>query len=237
MFILNQLSGFNVGGGGLPYPYQSLNLVRASSQSLTMTNTNFGSRSRNTFAISGYIKLASLGNNQPIISQDNGSNQLSFIVSIDSSNRLDFGVSNNGANTSFGRLVTNTTCSVNVWYQFMIHYDGNNATAGNRMRMWLNGDEQTSFATDTNPNGDVFNSTGPYNIGGLGDFFDGKIAALTVYDNSLPSIAEVYYTDPRVVTGAKSLLDVAGGDVTSDYFLATNWTNNNGVTASMDMPI
>jgi len=51
-----------------------------------------------------------------------------------------------------GRLVTNRIFRDSAaWYHIVAVWDSANATAGNRMRLYVNGVEETSFATDTNP--------------------------------------------------------------------------------------
>ena len=51
-----------------------------------------------------------------------------------------------------GRLVTNRSFrDPTSWYHVVCVWDSDNGTAGNRMRMYVNGTEETSFSTDTNP--------------------------------------------------------------------------------------
>ena len=45
-----------------------------------------------------------------------------------------------------------------AWYHLVFTYDSGNATAGNRMRLYVNGTEVTSFGTDTNPTQDLDSS-------------------------------------------------------------------------------
>ena len=70
-----------------------------------------------------------------------------------------------------GVLVTNRVFrDPAAWYHIVAVLDSANASAGNRMRLYVNGVEETSFATDTNPSsGDdaAFGGTGsPIWIGG-----------------------------------------------------------------------
>jgi len=70
-----------------------------------------------------------------------------------------------------GVLVTNRVFrDPAAWYHIVAVWDSANASAGNRMRLYVNGVEETSFATDTNPSsGDdaAFGGTGsPIWIGG-----------------------------------------------------------------------
>ncbi len=71
-------------------------------------------------------------------------------IEIDESGRLDWFIF---ASSSFlGRLIsTRVLRDPTAWYHLVLQYDSNNATADNRMRMWLNGVEETAFDVRTNP--------------------------------------------------------------------------------------
>ena len=57
-----------------------------------------------------------------------------------------------GTSAQDGQLLTNQLIrDPSAWYHLVCAYDSANSTAGNRMRMYLNGSEVTSFATDNNP--------------------------------------------------------------------------------------
>ena len=76
---------------------------------------------------------------------------------------------------------------VSAWYHIVIAYDSANGTAGNRMRMYINGVEETSFATDTNPTSgqdSLWNSTTAHTIGRINttNYFDGYIAEVISVD-------------------------------------------------------
>ena len=77
---------------------------------------------------------------------------------------------------------------VSAWYHLVVVYDSANATAGNRMRMYLNGTEITSFSTDANPDEDQassFNSAIEHSIGSYrtsANFFNGYMAEIVFID-------------------------------------------------------
>jgi len=87
-----------------------------------------------------------------------------------------------------GQLTTNRVFrDVSAWYHIVIAYDSANGTAGNRMRMYINGVEETSFATDTNPSSgqdSLWNSTTAHTIGRIitTNYFDGYIAEVNSVD-------------------------------------------------------
>ena len=88
-----------------------------------------------------------------------------------------------------GNIHTNRVFrDVSAWYNLQLVYDSANATAGNRMRMYLNGTEITSFSTDANPDEDqasTFNSAIEHSIGSYrnsSNFFDGYMAEIVFID-------------------------------------------------------
>ena len=90
--------------------------------------------------------------------------------------------------SAVGQLTTNRVFrDVSSWYHIVIAYDSANSTAGNRMRMYINGVEETSFATDTNPSSGLdsqWNSTTAHTIGRISttNYFDGYIAEVNSVD-------------------------------------------------------
>lgn len=49
------------------------------------------------------------------------------------------------------RLTTNRLFRDTEWFHVVFSYDSDDGTAGDRMRLWINGIEETSFANDDNP--------------------------------------------------------------------------------------
>jgi len=78
-----------------------------------------------------------------------------------------------------------------AWYHIVFTYDSGNATAGNRMRIYVNGTEETSFGTDSAPSQDLdskFNSAVAHAIGSATPegattgFWDGYMAEVVLSD-------------------------------------------------------
>ena len=89
-----------------------------------------------------------------------------------------------------GQLTTTRVFrDVGAWYNVVISYDSANGTAGNRMRMWINGTEETSFSTDTNPSSGLdsaWNGTTKHQIGMITttNKFDGYMAEIVSLDGT-----------------------------------------------------
>ena len=75
-----------------------------------------------------------------------------------------------------------------AWYSIVCVWDSANGTAGNRMRLYVNGTEETSFATDTNPSSGLnshINAGVAHYVGQEGDrskYFDGYLAEMIFCD-------------------------------------------------------
>ena len=91
-------------------------------------------------------------------------------------------------NTEGYLLTTRQLRDVAAWYHIVYVYDSGNATAGNRMRIYVNGTEETVFTTDTNPDqnqNSAINAAIKHSIGSYNDasqFFDGYIAECVFCD-------------------------------------------------------
>ncbi len=89
-----------------------------------------------------------------------------------------------------GYLITNRKIrDPSAWYHLVCTWDSDNGTAGNRMRMYINGTEETSFSTDTNPtsgfdsniNSNVLHEIGRQSFNSSG-YFDGYFAEMAFCD-------------------------------------------------------
>ena len=93
-----------------------------------------------------------------------------------------------GAGGHKGRLITNRVFrDVAAWYHIVCVWDSGNASAGDRMKLYVNGVEETSFSTDTNPTSDE-------DSGNL----DGNTIDIGVHESSYwwdGYIAEVFFCD------------------------------------------
>lgn len=211
-------------------------------QYLSISDANYTSPNFDKFSISLWYYLSSDATRY-LYAQGSGSTTDSFRVLLQSS-KLEFQVSD-GASATHGTLITtanfNTT---SVWYHVLLHWDRLNATANDRMRMWINGTEISSFGTRNNPTNAMNNSTTAVTVGADstgGQRWAGNIYQPLLASNILIPIGSVYGGGkPKVVTGLSnlhSLLDTNIRDsLVDDYILAANWTNNNTVAKSTIVP-
>ena len=136
-----------------PIPAIGLNSARfnsGSSDSLTRTTSENGT-SNQKFTMSLWIKKSSTDSavRRLIELYNTSAYYVSFRFRDDSSSRLDFYSESNGASVN---LRTNRSFrDVSAWYHLMMVVDTTLATADDRMKMYVNGVQETSFALRTNP--------------------------------------------------------------------------------------
>jgi hypothetical protein len=124
---------------------KSARFDRGSSDYLNKTFSGAGNRT--TWTISVWVKRANeLSTNSYIIDSGAGNGTSLYF----GPEQIEFWDYQSGAYT--GRLTTNAVFrDMSAWYHIVAVWDTTNGTAGNRMRLYVNGVEETSFATDTNP--------------------------------------------------------------------------------------
>jgi len=137
------------------------------------------------------------------------------------------------------RLKTNRLFrDVNAFYHIMCVWDSANATAGDRMRLYVNGVEETSFDTDTNPtqNQDsIINGANAHNIGGSGTslylsgilshvhFSDGYALAPTVFGETDATTGEwKILTSPSFTLGTNGFTILKDGNTITDQSTNSN---------------
>jgi hypothetical protein len=100
------------------------------------------------WTVSFWCKRAFNGSSQYVFEGYESGNQSS--IYFDSNEKLHFGNKTGGSWNSL--LLTNRVFrDPSAWYHIVCVWDSDNGTAGDRMKMYVNGVEETSFATDTNP--------------------------------------------------------------------------------------
>ena len=111
-----------------------------------MHKTPSSTGNRDVWSWSAWIKRSKLGALQVIFEAgDGGSNYTQ--IAFNSNDQLDF------QDDGGGRLTTNRRFrDVSSWYHLLIVFNSADGTAGDRMRIYVNGTEETSFATDDTAN-------------------------------------------------------------------------------------
>jgi hypothetical protein len=152
-------------------------------------NRTFGTPTAGTkYTISAWVKRGTFAT-YSIFSAGSGSagDYSSFQFNTDTS--LAFWVNNGGAN---GEIITTQLFrDPAAWYHVMVAVDTTQATASNRMKMYVNGTQVTSFSTANYP---TLNGTSPFNrnatihalgalyAGSYNQYFDGEQAEINFVD-------------------------------------------------------
>ena len=209
------------------------------------------------YTMSVWVKRSKLGVQQSIARSTNGSDD-SHVFTFDSDDKLRW--DEYGSSSTIGVLKTNRIFrDTSAWYHVVLWYDSANGTAGDRMRMWINGVEETSFATDTNPSvnaASAFNKASqPINIGRTsygsgGSYFEGYLAHMAFVDGS--NVAHTTFGETDSTSGIwkfKSPSGITWG--TNGFHLkfensanlgvdsssnTSNWTASGDLKQSLDTP-
>ena len=192
--------------------YDVANSLRFNSGSSDyLTRTPSSATNQDLWSLSFWIKRSNLGSYQSIYGvYANSTNQET--LAFDDSDRLYWQLYQSSAVK--GQLTTNRVFrDVSAFYNILIVYDSANGTAGNRMRMYINGVEETSFATDTNPSSgqdSQWNSTTAHTIGRINttNYMNGYISELVAVDGTALSPTDVGEFDED--TGIWKPIDVSG---------------------------
>tara|TARA_B000000565_G_scaffold79606_1_gene57272 strand:- start:26550 stop:28892 length:2343 start_codon:yes stop_codon:yes gene_type:complete len=192
----------------------SLIFNRSDNPELSRTPSSGGNR--RTFTISAWIKLGSqFGQRRIFFSQGPaGSGNNYFLIEVDTSNKL-YISANDGSGGEDLSLITNRTFEdTSKFYHILFAVDTTQSTASNRAKLYVDGDQITSFSTetyfgqnyDTNVNHTVKCVVGDYIATGYG--FDGYIAEFNLVDGTALTPDTFGLTDtstgrwiPKALTG------------------------------------
>jgi hypothetical protein len=172
----------------VPVPYEVANSCRFNSaDSPHLQKTGSTPSSEKTFTFSCWVKKCATGVDEHIFDTFNDSSNRSQI-SFTSADVMDirFRVSN----SNIGRLVTNRKFrDPSAWLNIVVRVDTTQSTSGDRLRLYINGIEETSFSTETQPSEDADTDVtgtitiGAYNNGGSeNNFFQGYLAEVVYCD-------------------------------------------------------
>ena len=153
---------------------------------------------------SGWVKRSNTGAAQCLFATTDGS-ATSFDAKFDGSDRIDV---YNYLGGGFGaRLITNRLFrDVAAWYHIVIVYDSGNGTEANRLRIYVNGTEESSFSTTNYPSqnedSDLNVSGSDIEIGRQANgsqFFDGYMAEMFLLDGQAKAPTDFAETDSNGV--------------------------------------
>ena len=123
-----------------------------------------------------------------------------------------------------------------AWYHLVVAFDTTDSTAEDRIKIYVNGERQTDFATNSNPSASRttgFNKTNEHSIGARtgysgAQYFDGYQAEINFIDGSQLGPESFGQTD--LETGAWIPRQYNGSYGTNGFYL--KFADNSGVTAT-----
>ena len=219
-------------------------------------NKSASSGNSTTFTISAWIKRTVTGTATQIFNAhkaDSVAGHTNF--GIDSNDRLDL------STWSVNVLTTNRKLrDTNAFYHVVVQVDSTNSTADDRVKMWINGVQETSFSTRNNPSSSqafsVNDSASTHTIGagnqnsGLVQYFDGFMSHFVLVDGSVVAPTAFGQTDatsgiwkfksPSGVTfgtnGVHLKFENAGALGTDSSGNSNTYTVNGNLKQALDTP-
>ena len=192
MPVFNNILAGSSGQGDTGYDIdQSLRFEDSDSASLEKAYASSGNRK--TWTWSSWVKRSELGSATPnaIFSSDTGPQvgALEFLAT-DAFTFYDYSI----GSSYQSRLVTTALYrDIASWYHIVVAYDTTQATASNRIKIYINGSQVTDFSTETYPSQDFDgyinygNNSRLHGVGkntGLGDFLEGYLAEVHFIDGT-----------------------------------------------------
>ena len=210
--------------------YEVKRSLRFNDDDSAYLNRTFGSAgNRKTFTISAWIKLGSfVSTTRPIFSRYTANNEAGFLgLYVNTNHNLYF----TGWSTIYfqtNRLFRDPS----AWYHIVFAMDTTQSTNTNRWKLYINGTQETSFASTSYPSQDAdlaINEAVAHMVGRYStNYFDGYITELNFIDGSALTPSSFGKTDP--ITGQWNPKKYTGSYGTNGFYL--NFSDNSGTTAT-----
>ena len=221
MSLLNNSNAIPTTGGDYNLE-NSLRFRKSAGASLSRTPTVTGNRT--TWTFSCWVKRGELGSltNRLIQAGANGTNDTAIFFGADS---LTFFTRT--STSLIGYLISTPLYrDPSAWYHVVVAYDSTQATASNRVKMYINGEQITSFSTETYPpqNTDSYFNTNAnlHTIGGATDntasfYLDGYLTAINLIDGQALTASD--FGDYNATTGVWQPIEYTGTYGTNGFYL------------------
>ena len=222
------------GGASQPSGYEIDRSLRFNSADSTKLERAFGSGGdTKQWTMSLWVKRSVFGATKPLCGYYSADTNSQHPMRFNSSNQLEW---YNYSSGHQGRLVTNREFrDPSAWYHLVFVWNSETSNGDNRMRIYVNGVKETSYATDTTPAEDLdshWNSNNTMAIGTTSNYNDGW------FDGYL---AEIHFTDGVVnladafgktdtITGAWVPKKYTGSYGSKGFYL--NFYDNSNTTSS-----
>jgi len=154
-----------------------------------LTHTTSTPTNSDKATLSFWLKRSKLSSGQGVFAQDtDGNDKFAFILGSNDT----ISIFQETAGTVDINLVTNRVFrDTSAWYNFVLHFDSTQGAGSNRVQLFVNGVQETSFSTATYPSSDVdfrFNKSGiVQEIGRYegGNYFNGLLSHINFIDGTI----------------------------------------------------
>lgn len=152
-----------------------------------LSRTPSSASSRTTWTWSAWIKRSNITGGQMALfgAKQDSSNDTGIWFETDESLKFFNNISGTVKQIRTNRVFRDSS----AWYHIVAVWDSSNGTAGDRMKLYVNGTEETSFQTDTNPgssDNSTINNTQIHQIGRVDStyYFDGYMSEINFVDGT-----------------------------------------------------
>ena len=242
MFNTQILAGSSGQGGETQ---QSLKFNDDESQYLSWTPAAAGNRK--TWTWSGWVKRGNLGIDTRILGTTYTSTS-EFYIRFKSNDTLEYAsYEGGGASNNFALITTQVFRDPSAWLHLTFVWDTSEATASNRVKFYINGEQVTSFTTANYPtlnyDGIWNNTTHTHHIGvgQSAQYFDGYLSDVYFIDgqaldaSSFGQFTDGYWKkkDYSGTYGTNGFHLTFQDDVVSEGFNAATWKGNSPLSQSI----
>ena len=219
--------------------YQISRSVRLrSSASAYFSRTPASASNRTTWTWSGWVKLGQLstGTNQAFFAAGNTSAGDYIQLAFDGTTQALYVTALNSSAVVMQKIATAVYRDPSAWYHIVYAYDSTQATSTNRIKMYVNGIQITSFSTNTDPalnTQTLINSANQHTLSSLNytsriNYFDGYMTEVNFIDGQQLTPSSFGETDS--ITGVWKPKKYAGTYGTNGFYL--NFSDPSAATAA-----
>ena len=222
-----------------------------------LSRTPSSAGNRRTLTISAWIKLAGLGTNRHIICEEGAGTEKIDEIKISNTDVLRI-ENYNDSGSDYSLITSQVFRDPNAWYHLVVAFDSTQATSSDRIKVYLNGSQITSFSTETYPsqNHDFYWNSNLEKVGIGADtrtpsnYFNGSMAHVHFIDGTAYDASAFGETDattgiwkpktaPSVTYGTNGFFlkfENSGSMGTDSSGNGNNFTVNGTLTQTVDTP-
>ena len=225
-------------GSGLATGYNLTRSLRTrASASGYLSRTPSSAGNQKTWTISAWFKRGQLGVRQQLVTVGTGSG-LYFYVNFNATDTLEINTYDSSVGTPIWQLITTQVFrDPSAWYHIVISTDTTQATAANRVKVYINGNQVTAFSTavyptlnyDTRYNANVTSWLNSYI--GASSFYDGYTAEFNSVDGQ--ALTPSSFGSTNTLTGVWQPARYTGTYGTNGFYLP--FTDNSALTTSSNV--